>query len=147
MCYFLGTLDGVTVTGLDVRGRYWITGDGTHTWHEHTAIYRRWAADHAAMDALADAILGSQPHPPGGDDVTPEQWAYIEAMNVKLDQIQHHQQNTEVGYLQSIKDNGEGVARIVGIERDISFIQPTAQRTVDMIADVLEDNGPPTRAD
>ncbi len=97
------------------------------------------------LRAVGDVITGGTTPPPEEDDVTPEQWAYIEAMNVKLDEIQHHQTNFESSYLQAIKDNGEGVARIVGIERDISFIQPTAQRTVDMIADVLESG--PTRAD
>jgi hypothetical protein len=136
---FLGTIDGSYVTGMDVRDQRWITSDDSHLWHVHLSVYRRYADDMAAMDDLADAILNSPDQPPEEDDVTPEQWAYIEAMNVKLDEIQHHQQHTEVGYLQTIKDNGEGVARLVGIERDASFIQPTAQRTVDMIADVLED--------
>ena len=54
---FFGTTDGRTVVGLDVRDVRWITSDPSHLWHEHYSIYRRWAGAHAAMDALADAIL------------------------------------------------------------------------------------------
>ncbi len=70
---FLGTLDGVNVVGCDVRGMYDITSeDTTHTWHEHISIFRRWAGDWAAMDAVADAIIGGT-SPGDEDDMTPEQ--------------------------------------------------------------------------
>ena len=94
LAYFLGTVDGRNVTGMDVRGRYWITSDDSHLWHEHLSIYRRWAGDHAAMDALADAILDTDHHPPE-DDMTDEQWQFLQNMNLKLDAIQHHQIYTE----------------------------------------------------
>ena len=62
---FFGTVDGVTVTGMDVREVRWITSDPSHIWHDHISVFRRWAGDIAAMNALGDAILGTT----GGDDM------------------------------------------------------------------------------
>ena len=62
---FLGTVNGVDVVGCDVQGMYDITSeDATHTWHEHLSILRQFADDLAAMDALADAIIGGHTPPP-----------------------------------------------------------------------------------
>ena len=55
---FIGTVDGANVTGLDVRDRRWITSDDSHLWHCHISVYRKFAGDWAAMDAVAAAILG-----------------------------------------------------------------------------------------
>lgn len=61
---FFGTVDGVTVTGRDVRTKQVVTStDDTHLWHCHISVYRRYAGDTPAMDAAADAILGSSPTP------------------------------------------------------------------------------------
>ena len=65
---FLGTVDGHTVVGMDVRDVRLITSDPSHLWHEHLSMYRRYAGDHAAMDALADAILGDTQDTTEDDD-------------------------------------------------------------------------------
>ena len=88
---FFGTVNGRDVTGLDVRDVRWVTSDSSHLWHVHLSVFRRWAGDHAAMDALADAILAAGAPPeyiavpePEDDDMafrvyqdprSPAQWA------------------------------------------------------------------------
>ena len=70
---FFGTQDGHTVTGRDVRTMRVITSDPSHTWHVHASLFRRWAGDHTAMDALAGAIIGTNQE----DDMTPDQDALL----------------------------------------------------------------------
>ena len=64
---FLGTVDGGSVTGRDVRGGYPISGDDSHLWHLHLSVYRKWADDRTALDAVADAILGAVTSVDDGD--------------------------------------------------------------------------------
>ena len=74
---FFGTVDGAqTVTGRDVRTHRWITSDDSHLWHCHISAYRRWAGDTAAMDAVADAILGTE-----AEDMTPDQANQLAAIH------------------------------------------------------------------
>ena len=61
---FLGTTNGYTVVGRDVRENRPITSDDSHLWHCHISVYRRYAGDWAAMDAVAAAITGGTT-PPG----------------------------------------------------------------------------------
>lgn len=61
---FFGTVNGTTVTGLDVRDRRWVTADRTHLWHIHISFYRRFATNHAAMQGVAGVIIGT----PGKDE-------------------------------------------------------------------------------
>lgn len=56
---FFGTVDGANVTGLDVRDKRWISSDPSHLWHVHISIYRKFSQDNAALQAVADAILGT----------------------------------------------------------------------------------------
>lgn len=56
---FYGTMDGVNVTGRDVRTKAWVTSDDSHLWHVHLSGYRRWADDHAAWQQIASAFIGS----------------------------------------------------------------------------------------
>jgi ketosteroid isomerase-like protein len=64
---FFGTVDGVTVTGRDVRTKQIVySDDDSHLWHCHISVYRRWAADDA-LDDVADAILGKTSTPDNPD--------------------------------------------------------------------------------
>ena len=66
---FFGTVNGRTVTGLDVRDRRWVTSDPSHLWHIHISGYRRWCNDYAAWQGIASVVIGggAKPPPPGGD--------------------------------------------------------------------------------
>lgn len=55
---FLGTINGRTVTGMDVRDRRFITSDLSHLWHIHLSFYRWFANNAAAMQAIADVFTG-----------------------------------------------------------------------------------------
>jgi hypothetical protein len=66
---FFGTVNGTTVTGLDVRDKRWVTSDPSHLWHVHLSMYRRYADDHAAMQGVAAVLIGSGggTAPPSGE--------------------------------------------------------------------------------
>jgi hypothetical protein len=66
---FFGTVNGSTVTGLDVRDKRWVTSDPSHLWHIHLSVYRRYADDHAAMQGVAGVFIGS-----GGTASPPGDW-------------------------------------------------------------------------
>jgi hypothetical protein len=77
---FFGTVNGRTVTGLDVRDRRWVSSDPTHLWHIHISVYRRFAEDMAAMEGVANAILGT-----GGAAAPPPQTGDWFAMATRAD--------------------------------------------------------------
>lgn len=56
---FLGTVDGSTVTGMDVRDRRFITSDPSHLWHVHLSFYRAYACDTATLQGVADVFTGN----------------------------------------------------------------------------------------
>jgi hypothetical protein len=55
---FFGTVDGKTVVGYDVRDKRKVTADDTHLWHIHVSFYRKFATDEAALQRVADVLLG-----------------------------------------------------------------------------------------
>lgn len=66
---FYGSVDGVTVTGLDVRDLRWLKNtDDSHLWHIHISFYRRYATDHAALQQVAGVLIGVA-EPPVGEDM------------------------------------------------------------------------------
>jgi hypothetical protein len=65
-----GTIDGLTVTGRDVRTGNYLTSDDSHLWHVHLSFYRRWADDETEARQVAAVCTGSSSTTtPGGDDV------------------------------------------------------------------------------
>ena len=61
---FYGTLDGYSVVGMDVPGRYWCTSDPSHTWHEHVSGKREAVNDAAAWADVAAILTGGGAAPP-----------------------------------------------------------------------------------
>jgi hypothetical protein len=55
---FFGTVNGYTVTGMDVPGRYWVTSDPSHLWHLHTSGKRNNADDTGAWADIASVVTG-----------------------------------------------------------------------------------------
>jgi hypothetical protein len=67
---FFGTIDGVHVTGLDVRDQRWINSDDSHLWHVHLSFYRRWADDAAELLNVAAVCNGEEEDMPlSADDI------------------------------------------------------------------------------
>lgn len=56
---FLGTINGSTVTGMDVTDRRFVTSDPSHLWHVHLSFYRSFANDTAALQKVADVFTGT----------------------------------------------------------------------------------------
>lgn len=55
---FFGTINGRSVTGRDVQTQRVVTADGSHTWHLHLSILRRYATDEDALAGIAAVIAG-----------------------------------------------------------------------------------------
>ena len=72
---FFGTVNGTTVTGMDVPGRYWVSSDPSHLWHIHCSGKREYANDKAAWNNVADIILGTST-PPKDDDMPKQIYIY-----------------------------------------------------------------------
>jgi hypothetical protein len=73
---FFGTVDGRTVTGLDVTDNRWITSDPSHLWHIHISGYRDSATNERAWLDIASVMTGRPappptPAPPAEDPPTP----------------------------------------------------------------------------
>jgi hypothetical protein len=56
---FFGTVDGYTVTGMDVPGCYWVTSDPSHLFHVHLSGLRKYANDRAAWQDIAAVFTGA----------------------------------------------------------------------------------------
>ena len=69
---FFGTVNGRTVTGLDVRDRRWVSADNSHLWHIHISFYRRFATDHSRMQGVAGVLIGTN-RPQGGGNLNRDQ--------------------------------------------------------------------------
>jgi hypothetical protein len=69
---FFGTVDGYNVTGMDVRGGYYVTSDDSHLWHVHLSFYRKYATNNNACQDIAAVCTGTSggtsPTPPAGED-------------------------------------------------------------------------------
>jgi hypothetical protein len=63
---FFGTVNGSTVTGMDVPGKYWVTSDPSHLWHVHLSSSRDHANDTTAWQDVAAVLLGSSGGSSGG---------------------------------------------------------------------------------
>ena len=61
---FFGTLDGHTVTGMDVPGNYWVSSDDSHLWHVHISGKRSHANDAAAWADVAAVLTGGSSSKP-----------------------------------------------------------------------------------
>jgi hypothetical protein len=64
---FFGTVDGVNVTGMDVRGKYWVTSDDSHLWHVHLSFYRKYCTLSDWAVGVAQVFTGQDTA--GGEDV------------------------------------------------------------------------------
>ena len=69
---FFGTLDGVNVTGMDVRGKYYVTSDDSHLWHVHLSFYRKYATNTAACLDIAEVFTGTAQAPAPQEDDVPD---------------------------------------------------------------------------
>lgn len=56
---FFGTVNGTTVTGMDVPGKYWVTSDPSHLWHIHLSSNRSHTNDTNAWQDVAAVLLGT----------------------------------------------------------------------------------------
>ena len=69
---FYGTLNGSSVYGLihDSATGAWrqSTSDSSHLWHVHVSIFRKYANDKKALDAVYGVLVGTLPET--GDDVS-----------------------------------------------------------------------------
>lgn len=65
---FLGSLDGVNVTGRDVTTGAVINGDSSHLWHVHLSILRRYATDTEALSGVAAVLTGQDVASPATPD-------------------------------------------------------------------------------
>jgi hypothetical protein len=63
---FFGTLDGRNVTGWDRATASYTSSDDSHRWHVHQSIWRAYANEADALDALADVFLGVDNHQQSG---------------------------------------------------------------------------------
>lgn len=70
---FFGTVDGYSVTGMDVPGAYWITSDDSHLWHVHASTRRELANDEAAWADVAAVMTGGAAPSTGEDEDMPKQ--------------------------------------------------------------------------
>jgi hypothetical protein len=75
---FFGTVNGTTVTGMDVPGQYWVSSDDSHLWHIHCSGKREYANDKAAWNNVADVILGTST-PPKDDDMPKQIYLYTKS--------------------------------------------------------------------
>lgn len=64
---FFGTINGTSVTGMDVPGKYFVTSDPSHLWHVHLSSNRSHADDKAAWLDVAAVLTGGA----GGGTPTP----------------------------------------------------------------------------
>ena len=69
---FFGTVNGTSVTGMDVPGKYYVTSDPSHLWHVHASGNRSHANDTAAWQDVAAVMLGSSSSGGGGSTPPPE---------------------------------------------------------------------------
>jgi hypothetical protein len=73
------TVNGYSVTGMDVPGAYWVSSDDSHLWHVHCSGKRKYTNDHAAWQDVASVITGKATTSPSGGDM-PKQ-LYLTASN------------------------------------------------------------------
>jgi len=65
---FFGSVDGIHVCGWDYYGNYSVTSDDSHLWHIHISVLREYADNDAALQGVAQVLIGStQPPPSTGD--------------------------------------------------------------------------------
>lgn len=128
---FFGTVDGVNVTGMDVRDVRWITSDPSHIWHDHISIFRRWAGDLAAMDALADAILGGTTQPDTGGFLMALSDQQQADLYNNVATIRGQQENTIIPVLSDVYNH------TVTIRGHIeNSVIPIINQTIDLLRDV-----------
>lgn len=112
---FFGTVNGNTVTGLDVRDKRWVTSDDSHLWHNHLSFYRKYANDMAAAKDVGRVMIGQI----GEDDMTKE-----ETENMIANALRAYHLGGEHGvwspdkYGKFIKDEDNGVGdRLTRLEK------------------------------
>lgn len=79
---FFGTINGSTVTGMDVPGQYYVTSDDSHLWHVHVSGKREAVNDTAAWNDVASVLLGSSAPTPEDDDMPKQLYLYSKSGQV-----------------------------------------------------------------